>query len=94
MALACMKCKKFFRPLKTGAYVEELMPLGPPGPDQEWKSYKIWSVDIAKCPGCGAEVAWGWGLRPLSEHFQPDYQETKQKLGVKIQIDDCGGMSP
>jgi len=34
--------------------------------------YKYWHADLWKCPGCGRRNVFGYGLKPLAEHFQVD----------------------
>lgn len=60
-----------------------------PGPLHGWQSYKLWVGDLWECRGCGAQILAGFGQGPLSEHYKPDYQATRERLGVTLRIDDC-----
>jgi hypothetical protein len=79
----CIPCQRFFRPHKTGFFFTEGMPVGsesavPSGTSRPdlWKPYKIWSGDIWKCEGCGAEIVVGFG--------------TAKSLGAdQYQVNDC-----
>lgn len=95
--LACVACKKFFRPLKNGAIIEEGMPLDdlPVGdPNRRWGPYKLWRCDLAQCPGCGAVVATGFANHNFAEHFEPNYAEVRAAHDVVCRVDDCGGYMP
>lgn len=92
-ALACVKCKKFFRMKKSGVPIEE----GMPKPDGDWGPYKLWMADLYECPECGVQIIAGFGSPynwPLAEHYQPKYAETRSKYPPLITVNDCGGAKP
>jgi hypothetical protein len=90
--LACFRCEKFMRIEKQGVILEEGMPTGTNG--QDWKPYKLWSVDLYKCPSCGFMVTAGAGWNPISEHYMPDFAEKREKFPPLITVNDCGGAKP
>lgn len=60
-----------------------------PGNLEGWTSYKLWVGDLWECRGCGHQLLSGFGQGPISEHYKPDYQEQRARLGVTLRIDDC-----
>lgn len=91
----CVPCHRFFRIAKSGVYFTEGMPRGgvraPPGleaPDR-WKPYKVWCGDLWKCQGCGAQIISGTGLKPVTEHYKPDFDQLKERVGAHYQVNDC-----
>lgn len=91
--LACVKCRVFLIPKKSGVAVEEGMPLSnkPNGP---WGPYKLWYADLAECPICGFQLITGFGNRPLAEHFQANYAEKVAAFSPMVRIDACIGYKP
>lgn len=84
--MICVVCKKFLRVKKQGVLVEELMP-----ERAEWKPYKLWMADLFECRTCKVQMVGGFGAHPIAEHYQPDYEERKTRLGpVFVAVDDCG----
>lgn len=77
MKMVCAKCKKELRCKKNEIIVEELVLS---------KSCRIWEADLWECPKCGAEIIAGFGLEPIAEHFQKDYQKilAREKERVKV----------
>jgi hypothetical protein len=67
----CRKCEREFRPEKNDVSVEDLASFG---------SYKVWSADLWKCPGCGVEIVLGFGSQPMYLHFQEDYDKKVKDL--------------
>lgn len=88
----CVKCRKFYRLHKMGVAVEEGM-LGvsriPSSDSSGWSPYKLWMANLFKCPKCGHEVIHGFGLSPMSEHYQPDYLEIRGRIPPYIFVPDC-----
>lgn len=94
----CVPCQRFYRPKKNGFYFMEGMPcavasdgdvpLGTERPDL-WKPYKLWSGDLWRCQGCGAEIVVGVAHRPISEHYQDGFSEIVQNYAVTLQVNDC-----
>lgn len=88
----CATCNLFFQPDKNGVYFEEGRPVctGTVDPeDVEWVPYKLWVGDRWRCRGCNATIIVGVASQPLAEHYQPDYEGLKQRLGCTLRIDDC-----
>ena len=94
----CIPCQRFFRQIKTGEYFVEGMPTtATPGvrvepgtsEPENWKPYKIWSGDRWQCQGCGAEIISGVGRSPVAEHYQPEFEDVRVRLGAKYQVNDC-----
>ena len=49
--------------------------------------YKLWQADLLRCNGCGAEIIVGFGLQPIAERFETEFQ---QKLAyVTHTVNDC-----
>jgi hypothetical protein len=98
--LACATCFKFFRVKKMGVAFEEGMPVSAAAfsdaaQKEDWRPYKLWMADLCECPGCGAKILiTGPGQRPVAEHYQAGYQETRQRLAPLGRVDDCGGKKP
>jgi hypothetical protein len=92
---ACPKCKRFFRPKRNGVFMQENMPIGEavrPGVADEasWHPYKIWACDEWWCQGCGAVILFGYGERPVAEHYESDFASVQERTRAKErQINDC-----
>jgi hypothetical protein len=85
----CVNCKRFFKPASIGRFVLEQMPAGS---DQAWVPYRLWSADILRCSGCGAEIVTGFGRAPVAEHYEPGFQDTLAQARATaqvIEVDDC-----
>ena len=83
----CLRCHKFLRIKKNGVVIEEGLPNR-----GAWKPHKLWMGDLWRCPECGVEVVMGFGLNPLSEHFMPDYERTRESFRGDLlpgRVDDC-----
>ena len=65
MRPVCIPCRREMKPSHTGAVLQENV-------DEGGRPYKIWSVDIFKCPGCGTEVASGFANNPLWTTYAKD----------------------
>jgi hypothetical protein len=91
----CVKCRVFYRPIKTGYYflegmpTEKSAPIGLTEPDK-WRPYKLWSGDLYGCPHCDSQVIVGVGIRPIAEHYQDDFTEIVNEFGASaVQVNDC-----
>jgi hypothetical protein len=71
--IVCVKDETEYRIEKSGAYVIEYFGI-PPHP------YKIWMYDGWKCPKCGHVIMAGHGDGPISEHFEPDFNDILNNL--------------
>jgi len=77
MKLVCVKCGKELRCKKNEIIVEELVLS---------KSCRIWEADLWKCPGCRTEIIAGFGLEPIAEHFQEDYQKILAREKKRVEV--------
>ncbi len=66
-------CGRFLRVKKNSVTVEEQCADGSP--------YRLWSADLCFCPECKAEIISGFANRPLTEHWQTDYDTIKAERG-------------
>jgi hypothetical protein len=94
MKPVCVPCQRFYRPKKNGLYFIEGMPVGndaPPGTErpEAWQPYKLWSGDEWQCRGCGSTIIVGCGLRPVAEHYDPDFAYRVMTLNATFQVNDC-----
>lgn len=102
--IVCIKCQKFFHPHKNGVVFEEGMPshsiyhlksvLDPDAFEnaQAWKPYKLWRADELACPKCDARIIAGVARDNFAEHYEPDYEEIKRRLGpdgIRVFVKDC-----
>lgn len=90
----CVPCQRFYRMKKSGRAFIEGMPLNnharPGNSEPEWwKPYKLWSGDLWECQGCGHQIISGTGMRPIAEHYQPDFQEAVSRNNADYQVNDC-----
>jgi len=90
----CIPCKRFFRQKKTGFYFIEAMPTeagAKPGivEHDKWKPYKLWAGDRWECEGCGASIVVGCANRPISEHYEPDFEKQVEQFSPTLQVNDC-----
>lgn len=87
----CVKCQRFFRPIKNGAKILENKPKGTtaeslPGKEAPhmWEPYKIWMCDLWVCRGCGATIGVGFGNNPLWENHRGPLPEDEY-----FPVNDC-----
>lgn len=90
----CVKCARFYRPLKNGVYFREGMPtVDRPGRglayDEQWQDYKLWSGDMWRCEGCDATIIVGVGAHPVIEHYMPKFREWVQATNATFRVNDC-----
>lgn len=91
----CVKCQRFFRVKKNDFPLIEGMPIGgnrvPPGTEapEQWKPYKLWFADLWECQGCGTQIAVGFGLQPIAEHYQSNFASEVIATGATLQVNDC-----
>lgn len=95
MTPVCVKCQRFYRPIRNGFPFIEGMPIGgsrvPPGTEAPhlWKPYKLWRGDLMECQGCGHQIVSGFARQPVAEHYMPHFGEAVEALGAKLQVNDC-----
>lgn len=61
----CVSCNQEYRVASNDAVAEEVADFG---------SYRLWLVDLWRCPCCGHEILSGFGNKPYAEHWQKDYE--------------------
>ncbi len=84
--MVCVKCQKFMHCKKVGVAYEEGRPeLG------TWVPYRLWVTDLYKCQECGTEILAGQGFKPLSEHYEEDYGQWKDRYPPVAAVNDCPG---
>jgi hypothetical protein len=90
----CVSCGTFFKPLKTGISVMEMMQkregavAGKVG-IEDWKPYKIWQADLYMCRSCGMEIVIGAGMRPIVEHYMPEFEQELKHHPPEVTVNDC-----
>src|SRR3954471_7632715 len=67
----CMRCHVIMACSKTGVHLELMAGAEP---------YQLWSADLYRCKGCGAEVTGGFAKLPIAEHYQKSYAEWAKAL--------------
>lgn len=65
----CLPCAREMLCTRVGARIEFTRREG-----KAQRDYQVFSADVYKCSGCGAEVAARYASHPLWEHF---YSEPK-----------------
>ena len=96
----CVPCQRFLRCEKNGYYFTEMMPTNdpdgatraPPGraAPERWVPYKVWSGDLWACPDCGARIVVGTGRNPISEHYEPEFDRTREVNNAgQLDVKDC-----
>ena len=95
MKPVCVPCRRFYRPKNIGLRFIEGMPKeGNPRPGLidkgSWVAYKLWCGDLWECAGCRSTVIVGVGLKPISDHYKPDFSERVAECPEPIiKINDC-----
>ncbi len=77
--IVCINCRLEYVPDKNGITAEEFASFG---------SYKLWSADIMRCPGCGHRIIGAFGNNPFAIHHQIDYNEKRLRSGHTTQFGD------
>lgn len=72
----CVKCEVEFKLEHSGVVVVEMF-------QKDKDIYKIWQADLWKCPKCGTEIVYGFGDKPLMEHWQGDINHVLSVLKKK-----------
>ncbi len=62
----CIQCQTSMKCIEIGANLFEMFQ-DPPRP------YKLWSVDVYRCNGCGCKTIGGWSNRAF-EHYEEDFE--------------------
>ena len=65
----CVKCGRAMRASRIGIAVEFVMEDGRP--------YQVWAGDEFRCESCGATVVTGYGRKPITEHFERNFQTVR-----------------
>ena len=69
----CVMCGMEFKVLRTGVYVFEMF-------NSDKDVYRIWQADKLSCRKCGIEIVDGYGINPIAEHFQEDFEKIKVRI--------------
>lgn len=69
-APVCITCQRTMTRKKSGINIEYKAKRS----DGTQKPYQVWMSDLFVCPGCGTQVASGFGYEPCWQHF---YKESK-----------------
>lgn len=75
----CVPCGLTFKVEKAGVSVFEMF-------KSDKEVYRIWQADKLRCRGCGVEVIYGFGQRPLAEHFQDGFKEKVDAIPAESRI--------
>ena len=62
----CVECGVEFKVVKNGAFLLDLHEDGSP--------YKLWAVDVHRCPKCGHEVAVSFAAQPVATDMDDDFE--------------------
>jgi hypothetical protein len=60
----CVRCQMELRCKQNSVGALEMASFGPAA---------IYDADLWACPMCGTEMLIGFGAKPISEHFKPDF---------------------
>lgn len=74
----CLNCNLFYRPKMNGYIFCEMIPVGTGR--VTFKPYRIWSGDLWECPRCQSQIIEGFGKDPISEHFEPDFDDEMRNV--------------
>lgn len=74
----CMSCQCFYKAKVNGYIFCEMIPISETR--VTWKPYRIWSGDLWECPKCQTLLIEGTGKDPISEHFEPDFDEEMRNV--------------
>jgi hypothetical protein len=90
----CVTCGTFFKPAKSGIYVQEMKPKREGAVAgklfaEDWAPYKLWQADLYECRSCGMQIVVGSGLQPISEHYKPEYEEMVKAIPPEVEVYDC-----
>jgi len=77
MKIMCVKCGKQLKCKKNEVIVEESV---------DSNSSCIWEADLWECRKCGVEIITGFGLKPIAEHWQENYQEILAKVKKRARV--------
>jgi hypothetical protein len=50
---------------------------------EDGSPYKLWDADLYECAECGVEVITGFGKSAFVEHWQRDYQVTRDRFAAR-----------
>ena len=62
----CPQCHVELHPERNGVGVLDMADFGP---------YALYDADLWKCPECGKEVVGGFGIGPISAHFEEGFEK-------------------
>lgn len=78
----CVPCGKEFRPHNNDGAVLDYADFGP---------FRLWLCDIWKCPGCGHEIAVGFGQGPILRHNEEEFSNRLEKFRKSYAVVDMKG---
>jgi hypothetical protein len=73
----CCECGVEFKVKKNGVIAQENT-----GSYPNSTPYKIWSADLWECPKCLHQILFGYGLKPMSQHFDEDFKKLQEKVEI------------
>ena len=79
----CVMCQREYKCEKNGVRALEHFS------EEDEAIYKIWSSDKWKCPSCGHEILYGFGLEPIAEHYQDDFTAKLFNARTQEAVDFC-----
>jgi hypothetical protein len=90
----CIQCQRFYKLVKSGISFIEAMPRvdgAKPGKynSEHWTPYKLWLADKWQCPGCLHEIIHDVGQKPVSEHYEDDFEATVKLYKPIVTVNDC-----
>jgi hypothetical protein len=90
----CVSCGTFFKPLKCGIRVMEMMPKGEGAVAgkaglEDWKPYKLWQADLYWCRSCGMEIVVGSGMNAIAERYMQQFDELVKDHPPEVTVNDC-----
>lgn len=80
MKPVCVPCEMEYRMAASGVYVFEMYTAG---------IYRIWSADLHFCQVCNHKILFGYGNKPLMEHFEDGFKEKVEDIKSQALLGKC-----
>lgn len=77
----CVECEVEFIPEKNGVYVAEMF-------QKNEKIYRLWQADMLKCPACDKKIIFGFGNRPIAEHFEGQGELFESPISIEQRVEE------